>query len=73
MAGCRFRCRRRTACAADDRRIARHLLYPRYVSAGGSVSILLDQIAGDALESHLREARRIIASKRKPSRRPRGM
>jgi uncharacterized protein YdhG (YjbR/CyaY superfamily) len=36
---------------------------PRYVGAGGWVGILLDQIADDALESHLREARRIIASK----------
>lgn len=47
--------------------------YPRYVGAGGWVGILLDQIADDALESHLREARRIIASKRKPARKPRGM
>ena len=39
----------------------------------GWVGILLDQIADDALESHLREARRIIASKRKPARKPRGM
>src|SRR5258705_1778256 len=46
--------------------------YPRYVGAGGWVGILLDQIADDALESHLREARRIIASKRKPARKPRG-
>ena len=45
--------------------------YPRYVGAGGWVGILLDQIADDALESHLREARRIIASKRKPARKPR--
>ena len=42
-------------------------------AAGGWVGILLDQIADDALESHLREARRIIASKRKPARKPRGM
>jgi uncharacterized protein YdhG (YjbR/CyaY superfamily) len=41
--------------------------YPRYVGAGGWVGILLDQIVDDALESHLREARRIIASKRKPA------
>ena len=48
--------------------------YPRYVGAGGWVGILLDQIADDALESHLREARRIIASKRKkPARKPRVM
>jgi uncharacterized protein YdhG (YjbR/CyaY superfamily) len=46
--------------------------YPRYVGAGGWVGILLDQIADDALEIHLREARRIIASKRKPARKPRG-
>jgi hypothetical protein len=38
--------------------------YPPYVGVGGWVGILLDQIADDALESHLREARRIIASKR---------
>jgi uncharacterized protein YdhG (YjbR/CyaY superfamily) len=45
--------------------------YPRYVGAAGWVGILLDQIADDALESHLREARRIIAAKRKPARKPR--
>jgi hypothetical protein len=38
---------------------------PPYVGAGGWVGILLDQIADDALESHLRAAWRIIASKRK--------
>ena len=42
--------------------------HPPYVGVGGWVGILLDQIADDALESHLREARRIIASKRKPAR-----
>jgi hypothetical protein len=42
--------------------------YPRYVGTNGWVGILLDQIADHALESHLREARRIIASKRKPAR-----
>jgi hypothetical protein len=42
---------------------------PPYVGVGGWVGILLDQIADDGLESHLREARRIIASKRKPVRR----
>jgi hypothetical protein len=47
--------------------------YPRYVGAGGWVGILLDQIRDDALESHLREAQRIIASERKPARKPRGM
>ena len=45
---------------------------PPYVGVNGWVGILLDQIADDALESHLREARRIIASKRKPARKPRG-
>jgi len=38
--------------------------YPRYVGAGGWVGILLDQIADDALESHLREARRSISVRR---------
>jgi hypothetical protein len=42
--------------------------YPRYVGAGGWVGILLDAIADDALESHLREAWRIIAAKQKPQR-----
>jgi hypothetical protein len=42
--------------------------YPRYVGAGGWVGILLEAIADDALESHLREARRIIAAKRRPAR-----
>ena len=42
----------------------------RLNEAGWWVGILLDQIADDALESHLREARRIIASKRKPARKP---
>jgi len=45
--------------------------YPRYVGAGGWVGVLLDEIADDALESHLREARRIIAGKRKPARKAR--
>ena len=40
--------------------------HPPYVGVGGWVGILLDQIADEALESHLREARQIIASKRKP-------
>jgi uncharacterized protein YdhG (YjbR/CyaY superfamily) len=39
--------------------------HPPYVGVDGWVGILLDQIADDALESHLREARRIIASRRK--------
>ena len=43
--------------------------HPPYVGVGGWVGILLDAIADDALESHLREAHRIIASKRKPRRR----
>lgn len=43
--------------------------YPRYVGAGGWVGILLDTIRDDALASHLRDAHRIIASKRKPMRR----
>ena len=47
--------------------------YPPYVGAGGWVGILLDQIADDALESHLRAARQIIASKRKAARKPRGL
>ena len=47
--------------------------YPPYVGAGGWVGILLDQIADEALDNHLREARRMIASKRKPARKPRGI
>ena len=42
--------------------------HPPYVGIGGWVGILLDQVADDVLESHLREARQIIASKRKPAR-----
>jgi hypothetical protein len=49
------------------------MVYPPYVGAGGWVGILLDQIADDALQSHPREARRLIAFKRKPARKPRGM
>lgn len=37
--------------------------HPPYVGVGGWIGILLDRIADDALESHLREARQIIASK----------
>ena len=37
--------------------------YPPYVGAGGWVGVLLDEITDDALESHLREARRIIAAR----------
>jgi uncharacterized protein YdhG (YjbR/CyaY superfamily) len=42
--------------------------HPPYVGVGGWVGVLLDRIADDALESHLREARLIIAAKRKPVR-----
>ena len=42
--------------------------YPRYVGAGGWVGILMDTIKDDALESHLREAHRLIATKRKSKR-----
>lgn len=42
--------------------------HPPYVGVGGWVGILLDTIKDDALESHLREAHRIITSKRKPRR-----
>ena len=41
--------------------------HPPYVGVGGWVGIVLEQIADDALESHLREAWRIIAAKRKPA------
>src|SRR5262245_35319010 len=43
--------------------------YPRYVGAGGWIGILLDTVTDDVLQSHLREAHRIIATKRKPARR----
>ena len=39
--------------------------YPPYVGVDGWVGVLLDRIADDALESHLREARLLIAAKRK--------
>ena len=42
--------------------------HPPYVGVGGWVGILLDQIADDALESHLREAHGIIAAKQKRAR-----
>jgi hypothetical protein len=42
--------------------------YPKYVGAGGWIGILLDRIADDALESHLREAHRLIVSRRKSGR-----
>ena len=42
---------------------------PPYVGTAGWVGILLDSIADDALESHLREAHRIVAAKRTPVRR----
>ena len=41
------------------------------VGIGGWVGILLDQVTDDVLESHLREARQIIASKQKPARKRR--
>ena len=47
--------------------------HPPYVGVNGWVGILLDRIADDALESHLREARLIIAAKRKPARKPRAI
>ena len=43
--------------------------YPRYVGPGGWIGILLDTVTDDVLQSHLREAHRIIARKRKPARR----
>jgi len=42
--------------------------HPPYVGVGGWVGILLDRITDDALESHLREAWRIIAAKRPAAR-----
>lgn len=39
--------------------------HPPYVGVSGWVGILLDEVKDDALESHLREAWRIIAAKRK--------
>lgn len=45
--------------------------HPPYVGVGGWVGIILEQIKDDALQSHLREAWRLIAEKRKPSRKPR--
>jgi uncharacterized protein YdhG (YjbR/CyaY superfamily) len=42
---------------------------PPYVGVGGWVGILLDAIPDDALESHLREAHRIVAAKRTSARR----
>jgi uncharacterized protein YdhG (YjbR/CyaY superfamily) len=41
---------------------------PPYVGVNGWVGIVLEEIADDALDSHLREARSIIATKRKPAR-----
>ena len=38
--------------------------YPRYVGAGGWVGVLLDTVRDDVLQSHLREAHRIISAKR---------
>lgn len=45
--------------------------YPPYVGKGGWIGILLDTIKDDALESHLREARQIIAGRQKAARKPR--
>lgn len=45
--------------------------YPPYVGAGGWVGILLDTVRDDALESHLREAHRIISATRQFRRRRR--
>ncbi|HTM03835.1 MAG TPA: DUF1801 domain-containing protein [Vicinamibacterales bacterium] len=42
--------------------------HPPYMGVGGWIGILLDQIADDALESHLREAHSLIAAKRRPRR-----
>ena len=42
--------------------------HPPYVGVNGWVGVLLDRIADDALASHLREARLIIAARRKPGR-----
>lgn len=46
--------------------------HPPYVGVSGWVGIILDAIKDDALESHLREAWRIIAAKRKKGTRRRG-
>ena len=44
--------------------------YPRYVGPGGWIGILLDMVTDDdVLQSHLREAHRIIATKRERPRR----
>lgn len=43
--------------------------YPKYAGAGGWIGILLDTVTDDVLQSHLREAHRLIATKRKPARR----
>lgn len=44
---------------------------PPYVGPAGWIGILLDSIRDDALESHLREAHRLVASKRTPAARVR--
>jgi len=46
---------------------------PPYMGVSGWVGIVLEEIADDALESHLREARRIIAAKQKPKRKRAGV
>jgi uncharacterized protein YdhG (YjbR/CyaY superfamily) len=43
--------------------------HPPYVGVSGWVGIVLDEIADDALASHLREAHRLIAAKQTPARR----
>ena len=45
--------------------------YPKYVGKGGWVGVLLDMVTDEALQSHLREAHRLIAAKRTPGRRSR--
>ena len=46
---------------------------PPYVGVNGWVGIVLDEIADDALGSHLREAHRIISAKGKRSRKPKAI
>lgn len=46
--------------------------HPPYVGVNGWVGVVLDRVADDVLDSHLGEARRIIAAKQKPARRRTG-
>jgi uncharacterized protein YdhG (YjbR/CyaY superfamily) len=46
---------------------------PPYMGVSGWVGIVLDEIADDALGSHLREAHRIISAKGKRSRKPKAI